>query len=78
MANIICRGVDQGRLIEVSVGSGFDDELRDRIWAERDTMPGMIVEIKADAVTQARDSDTYSLRFPRFLGFRGLKPGEKI
>ena len=78
MANIICRGEDNGRMIEVSVGSGFDDELRDRIWRERANMIGMIVEIKADAITQARDSETFSLRFPRFLTFRGTRPGEKI
>jgi hypothetical protein len=36
-----------------------------------------MVEIRADAVTQNQDG-TYSLRFPRFLRFRGFKPGEKI
>jgi hypothetical protein len=36
-----------------------------------------MVEIRADAVTQNKDG-TYSLRFPRFLRFRGFVPGEKI
>ena len=38
---------------------------------------GDIVEIRADAITQNQDG-TYSLRFPRFLRFRGFKHGEKI
>jgi hypothetical protein len=35
------------------------------------------VEVRADAVTQNQDS-TYSLRFPRFLKFRGFRAGEKL
>jgi hypothetical protein len=35
------------------------------------------VEVRADAVTQNQDG-TYSLRFPRFLRFRGFEVGEKI
>jgi DNA ligase-1 len=35
-----------------------------------DTVVGQIAEIKADAVTKSDSSDTYSLRFPRFLKFR--------
>jgi ATP-dependent DNA ligase len=38
---------------------------------------GQVVEVRADAVTQNQDG-TYSLRFPRFLRFRGFKAGEKI
>jgi hypothetical protein len=38
---------------------------------------GQVVEVRADAVTQNQDG-TYSLRFPRFLHFRGFKAGEKI
>ena len=34
---------------------------------------GQTVEILADAVTQSQDSETYSLRFPRFLRFRDDK-----
>jgi hypothetical protein len=36
-----------------------------------------IVEIRADAVTQNQDG-SYSLRFPRFVRFRGFQPKEKF
>ena len=42
-------------------------------------MLGQVVEVRADAITQNQDSeDAYSLRFPRFLRFRGFSAGEKI
>jgi DNA ligase-1 len=74
---IICEGEDDDRRIRVNVGSGFSDSDRDSYWAGRDQMVKQIVEVRADAVTQNQDG-TYSLRFPRFLGFRGFAPGEKI
>jgi DNA ligase-1 len=74
---IICEGEDDGRRIRVNVGSGFSDSDRDSYWAGRDQMVKKIVEVRADAVTQNQDG-TYSLRFPRFLRFRGFEPGEKI
>lgn len=74
---IICEGEDDGRRIRVNVGSGFSDSDRDSYWTGRDQMVKQIVEVRADAVTQNQDG-TYSLRFPRFLRFRGFKPGEKI
>jgi DNA ligase-1 len=74
---IICEGEDDGRRIRVNVGSGFSDSNRDSYWTERDRMVKQIVEVRADAVTQNQDG-TYSLRFPRFIRFRGFKPGEKI
>ena len=78
MGKILCKGEDHGKEIEVSVGSGFSDELRDEIWNQREAIIGRIVEIKADAVTKSANSETYSLRFPRFLTFRGFLPGEKF
>jgi DNA ligase-1 len=74
---IICEGEDDGRRIRVNVGSGFSDSDRDSYWTGRDRMVKQIVEVRADAVTQNQDG-TYSLRFPRFLRFRGFAPGEKI
>jgi len=74
---VVCEGVDDGKAIAVNVGSGFSDSDRDSFWDSRDTLPGQIVEVRADAVTQNQDG-TYSLRFPRFLRFRGFKVGEKI
>jgi DNA ligase-1 len=73
----ICEGTDDGKDIKVNVGSGFTDANRDEFWTGKDTIPGQIVEVRADAVTQNQDG-TYSLRFPRFLRFRGFEKGEKI
>ena len=74
---IVCQGVDDGKTIQVNVGSGFSDSDRDIYWASRDSLLGQIVEVRADAVTQNQDG-TYSLRFPRFLRFRGFQVGEKL
>jgi DNA ligase-1 len=73
----VCSGNDDGKDIVVNVGSGFSDSDRDNYWRERAIIIGNIVEVRADAVTQNQDG-TYSLRFPRFLRFRGFEVGEKI
>ena len=76
---LICEGEDDGKKIRVNVGSGVTDEQRDEFWASKDALTGQIVEVRADAATLNQDSeDIYSLRFPRFLRFRGFKAGEKI
>jgi DNA ligase-1 len=76
---LIVEGVDDGKTIRTNVGSGLTDAQRDAIWAERAAVIGQIVEVRADAATQNQDSDgEWSLRFPRFKGFRGFAPGEKI
>ena len=74
---LVCSGIDDGKTIVVNVGSGFTDDQRIEFWRDRDSLPGQIVEVRADAITQNQDG-TYSLRFPRFLRFRGFKAGEKI
>jgi len=74
---LVCAGVDDGRSIRVNVGSGFSDHDRTEFWSGRDSLAGQVVEVRADAVTQNQDG-TYSLRFPRFLKFRGFRVGEKI
>jgi DNA ligase-1 len=74
---IICEGVDNDRNIRVNVGSGLSDTNRDEYWLARDDLLGRVVEVAADAVTQNQDG-TYSLRFPRFVRFRGFEPGEKL
>ena len=77
---LVCTGVDDGKHIKVNVGSGFSDSNRDSFWAshvEDDNIVGQIVEVRADAVTQNQDG-SYSLRFPRFLRFRGFAAGEKL
>jgi DNA ligase-1 len=76
---LICQGTDGGHQIRVNVGSGFTDQQRDEIWQSRDTLIGQIVEVRADAITQNQDAiDTWSLRFPRFVKFRGFTAGQKI
>jgi len=74
---LVCEGVDDGKTIRVNVGSGFTDNHRIDYWAGKDRLIGSIVEVRADAVTQNQDS-SYSLRFPRFLRFRGFEMGEKL
>jgi len=74
---LIVEGTDDGKLIRTNVGSGLTDDNRITYWASRDNLVGNIVEVRADAVTQNQDG-SYSLRFPRFKGFRGFEPGEKI
>ena len=73
----ICEGVDDGRAIRVNVGSGLTDEDRSSYWDNAEHLIGDVVEVAADAVTQNQDG-TYSLRFPRFVRFRGFEPGEKL
>ena len=74
---LVCEGQDDGKSIAVNVGSGLSDAVRDSIWSDRDSVVGQIIEVRADAITQNQDG-TYSLRFPRFLRFRGFQPGEKL
>jgi DNA ligase-1 len=73
----IVEGVDDGKAIRTNVGSGLTDNMRECFWEAADELIGNIVEVRADAITQNQDG-TYSLRFPRFKGFRGFAPGEKI
>jgi DNA ligase-1 len=74
---LVCSGQDDGRNITVNCGSGFSDDDRRVFWDSRSRLVGQVVEVRADAVTQNQDG-TYSLRFPRFLRFRGFDPGEKL
>jgi len=74
---LVCEGADDGRDILVNVGSGFTDSDRNSYWVNREEVVGKVVEVRADAITQNQDG-SYSLRFPRFIRFRGFKDGEKI
>jgi DNA ligase-1 len=74
---LVCEGIDDGKTIRVNVGSGFSDEQRDEFWKFKRDCIKMVTEVRADAITQNQDG-TYSLRFPRFLRFRGFEIGEKI
>ena len=74
---LVCGGTDDGKDIRVNVGSGFTDSDRDVFWNSRSNLLEQVVEVRADAITQNQDG-TYSLRFPRFLRFRGFEVGEKL
>lgn len=74
---LVCEGEDDNKRIRVNCGSGFTDPDRDVFWTSREALIGQIVEVRADAITQNQDG-SYSLRFPRFLHFRGFDCGEKI
>ena len=76
---LVCEGVDDGKRIIVNVGSGLTDDQRSEFWAAKESLIGQVVEVRADAATQSQDSeDVWSLRFPRFIRFRGFTTGEKL
>jgi len=76
---LIVEGTDGGKFIRTNVGSGLTDSDRESYWRDRDKLIGQVIEVRADAITQNQDvTDEYSLRFPRFLRFRGFEPGEKL
>ena len=76
---LIVEGEDSGKFIRTNVGSGLSDADRESYWKDREKLIGQVVEVRADAVTQNQDvTDEYSLRFPRFLRFRGFETGEKL
>jgi DNA ligase-1 len=71
-------GQDDGKFFSLSVGSGLTDEDREKFWASKNQLIGQLIEIRADAITQSMEGETYSLRLPRFKTFRGFEVGEKI
>ena len=75
---IIVEGEDDGYNYHLNCGSGFTDDQRSSFWADRTNVIGSLVEIRADARTKSQDSETYSLRFPRFKTFRGFDSDEKL
>lgn len=76
---LIVEGKDGGKFIKTNVGSGLSDEDREVYWKDKDKLIGQVVEVRADQITQNQNAkDVWSLRFPRFLRFRGFKVGEKL
>ena len=76
---LIVEGKDDGKFIKTNVGSGLTDADRETFWEAKAKLIGQIVEVRADAITQNQDTtNEWSLRFPRFLRFRGFEPGEKL
>lgn len=74
---LVCSGQEEDKEILVKVGSGLTDEQRQEFWDNKESLIGKIVEIKYDIITKNKEGN-YSLRFPRFLKFRGFDDEEKI
>lgn len=51
--------------VEVQVGSGLTDELREKIWADQESFLGRMIEVRYQEITPDG-----SLRFPTFVCFR--------
>jgi DNA ligase-1 len=51
--------------VDVNVGSGFSDELREKIWEDQDSFIGRVIEVRYQEITPDG-----SLRFPTFVCFR--------
>jgi len=76
---LVVEGTDMDKFIKTNVGSGLTDTDRETFWKAKEKLIGQIVEVRADAITQNQETtDEWSLRFPRFLRFRGFEPGEKL
>lgn len=73
----IFAGEDHNKSIRVNVGTGYSDKDREYFWEHRDQFIGCIGEIEADKISENQDG-TFSLRFPRFVRWRGLTPGVKL
>ena len=69
---LVCEGYDDGKFIQVNVGSGYSDEERDSYFANKHDVVGRTAEVLCDVITQNQDG-SYSLRFPRFVRFRDDK-----
>ena len=79
----VCEGKEDGKTIQVNVGTGYSDDQRDAFWAEQKELIGEIIEIEFDPDTETRftkseSGDSYSLRFPRFKRFRTLDGKGKV
>ena len=75
---LVVEGTDDGKFFHVNVGSGLTDHDRETFWKVKKDLIGQLVEIRADAITQSQDEESFSLRFPRFKTFRGFEVGEKL
>ncbi len=54
--------------VEVNVGSGLNDELREQIWKDKNNHIGRIIEVRYQ-----EETPDGSLRFPTFVCFRNDK-----
>mgnify|MGYP003971059191 FL=1 len=74
---LVCNADIDGNAVVVNVGIGFTDTQRNDYWHNKNELIGHIAEIEYDSITQNQNGG-YSLRFPRFVRFRSIEPGEKL
>lgn len=55
---------------EVRVGSGFTDEQRAELWANRESLVGLLCEVKYKEISYDKNSGAESLQFPVFVTIR--------
>lgn len=78
---LICEAIFEGKCIRCRVGTGLSDDQRN-LWADYpDEIIGRIVEIGYFAISQDSENfgtNTYSLRFPRFVKIRTDKDNVSV
>ena len=57
---------------KLNVGSGMSDEQRETFWAERDALPGRVIEVKYKEESSDKKTGAFSLQFPIFVSLREL------
>lgn len=61
---------ENGNKIDTKMGSGMSNEDRNYFWNNRNKLVGKTVEVEAQEITKAKNSETFSLRFPVFKKIR--------
>lgn len=75
----ICTSAEEDvDMVPVNIGGGLSDIQREDFWNNRENLVGELIEVRADSFTESNKDGKVSLRFPRFLRFRGMVPGEKL
>lgn len=80
LGRIYCAGYDHesGKFIQIDVGEGtkgsLTDKARDELWAIRDKLPGLTVEILGHEISKDKEGN-YSIRHARLVDFRTDKDG---
>jgi DNA ligase-1 len=57
---------------KLNVGSGMSDEQREAFWAERESLPGRVIEVKYKEESSDKKTGAFSLQFPIFVSLREL------
>lgn len=55
---------------QINVGSGFDDCTRNKLWENRASLIGRIIEVKYKEITKDKKTGLESLQFPIYVCFR--------